>query len=170
MPNLIVADRPPISNMVITRMVWSMKIVEAKLNPFSANTLIQVSCWYFWIFGNVGDVLLDYLNPDITIDPFITLSLEAEALGRFLSGDRPRVFCKSLVDKELWLKLRVLRAERVAQRRSLRAQRRMLQASFWCPRAPSWHWLGNDCPLSRPTSPRERFSPLWNKLESFWIT
>ena len=53
----------------------------------------------------------------------------------FLSGDRRRVLRKSLVDKEVWLKL--LRAERMAQRRSLRAQRRTLRAFLRCPRAPS---------------------------------
>ena len=53
----------------------------------------------------------------------------------FLSGDRRRVLRKSLVDKEVWLKL--LRAERMAQRRSLRHQRRTLRAFLRCPRAPS---------------------------------
>ena len=53
----------------------------------------------------------------------------------FLSGDRRRVLRKSLVDKEVWLKL--LRAERLAQRRSLRHQRRTLRAFLRCPRAPS---------------------------------
>jgi len=37
-----------------------------------------------------------------------------------LSGDRLRVLRESLADKEVWLKL--LRFERMAQRRSLRAQ------------------------------------------------
>ena len=51
-----------------------------------------------------------------------------------LNGDRRCVLRKSLADKELWLKL--LRSERTAQRRYLRAQRRMFRAFFRCRRAP----------------------------------
>jgi len=53
----------------------------------------------------------------------------------FLSGDRRRVLRKSLADKMIWLKL--LRTERVAQRRSLRGQRRILRAFLRRHRAPS---------------------------------
>ena len=52
-----------------------------------------------------------------------------------LSGDRRRVLRKSLADKEDWLKL--LRSERLAQRRSLRSQQRILRAFFHRPCAPS---------------------------------
>jgi len=56
-------------------------------------------------------------------------------ISRLLSRDRRCVLRKCLADKETWLKL--IRGERRAQRRSLQSQRRILQAFFHRPGAPS---------------------------------
>ena len=77
-----------------------------------------------------------------------------------LSGDRRRVLRKSLVDKEVWL--RYIRAERVAQRRSLRAQRKMLGPSSVSAAPPPLLDAGNQRPLSFPAAfERDESSSFW---------